>query len=322
MHGEQVPAGGPGGDPGRAPDQRLALRAAGERDHHPLPGLPGAVDVVCRAVALQPLVHLVGQPQQGQLAQRGQVPGPEVVGQRRVDLLRRVDVAVRHPAAQRLRRHVDELDLVGRPDDGVGNGLPLRHAGDLLDHVVERLQVLDVDGGDDVDAGLQQFLDVLPALGVARAGHVGVRELVDERDLRLAGEHGVEVHLLEARAAVGDPGAGHDLQAVRAAQRCAGRPWVSTKRHDHVGAALRPPVALAEHGEGLAHAGGGAEIDPELAAAPACWPDSPSAHRLPSVHRISAADRASQDHALRMLPQPRPGVTWCIAHGRWQVHGW
>jgi hypothetical protein len=116
------------------------------------------------AIALQALVHLVGQPEQGQFAQRGQVAGAEVVGQRGVDLLRRVDVAVCHPAAQRLRGHVHQFDLVGRADHGVRHGLPLRHAGDLLHDVVQRFQVLDVDVGDDLDAGRQQFLHVLPAL--------------------------------------------------------------------------------------------------------------------------------------------------------------
>ena len=187
VHGQQVAARGPGGDPGRPPDQRLALGPAGQRDHHPLPGLPGALDLVLDAVPLQALVHLVGQPEQRELAQRGEVPGAEVVGQRRVDLLRRVDVAVRHPAAQRLGRHVDHLDLVGGADDGVGHGLPLRHPGDLLDHVVEGFQVLDVDRGDHVDPGVEQFLHVLPALLVARSGHVGVRELVHQGDLRDAG---------------------------------------------------------------------------------------------------------------------------------------
>jgi len=59
------------------------------------------------------------------------------MGERGIDLLRRVDVPVRHPAAQRLRGHVDELDLIGRADHRVGDGFPLRHAGDLLDDVVE-----------------------------------------------------------------------------------------------------------------------------------------------------------------------------------------
>jgi hypothetical protein len=55
----------------------------------------------------------------------------------------------------------------------------------ICDDVVERLDVLDVDGGDDVDAGVQQLFDVLPPLLVAGAGCVGVGELVDERDDRL-----------------------------------------------------------------------------------------------------------------------------------------
>ena len=38
MHGQQVP-GGPGGDPCRPADESLALRAAAEHDHHPLPGM-------------------------------------------------------------------------------------------------------------------------------------------------------------------------------------------------------------------------------------------------------------------------------------------
>ena len=157
------------------------------------------VDVVLLAVLLQRVVDPVGGPEQRQLAQRGEVADPEVVGEGGVDLLGRVDVAVGHPAAQRLGGHVDQLDLVGRADHRVGHRLALRHAGDLLDDVVDRLEVLDVDRGDDVDAGGEQLLDVLPALRVARAGHVGVGELVDQRDLGPAGEHGVDVHLGERR---------------------------------------------------------------------------------------------------------------------------
>ena len=51
----------------------------------------------------------------------------------------------------------------------------------------------------DVDPGVEQLLDVLPALLVARARDVRVGVLVDERDRRSAGEDGVDVHLLERR---------------------------------------------------------------------------------------------------------------------------
>jgi hypothetical protein len=82
-----------------------------------------------------------------------------------------------------------------------------------------------------------------------------------------AGEHRVQVHLLEGRPAVLQPGAGDDLEPVE--QRAGLRAPVRLgERHHHVGAAFGPPVPLTEHGVGLADAGG-AEIaarrsDPQL----------------------------------------------------------
>src|SRR4051794_16377159 len=49
----------------------------------------------------------------------------------------------------------------------VRDRLLLPYAGYRLDEVAQRLQVLDVDGRDDVDAGGEQFLHVLPALDCA-----------------------------------------------------------------------------------------------------------------------------------------------------------
>ena len=74
--------------------------------------------------------------------------------------------------------------------------------------------MLDVERRDDVDARVEQLLDVLPALLVAGAGHVRVRELVDERDCGRAREDRVDVHLLEAAVAVLDLAARHDLEVA------------------------------------------------------------------------------------------------------------
>ena len=77
----------------------------------------------------------------------------------------------------------------------VGHRLAHAHARDLRHDVVQALDVLDVDGGVDVDAGVQQLLDVQVALGVAAARGVGVRELVDQDQLRPPLERGVDVEL-------------------------------------------------------------------------------------------------------------------------------
>ena len=123
--------------------------------------------------------------------------------QRALGLLRHVDPALAQPLQQIVGRQVDQLDLVGLVEHAVGHGLELAHAGDLRHDVAERLEVLHVEGRVDVDAGVEQLLDVLPALRVARrriaAADVGVRELIDQQQLRLARERGVEIELASRR---------------------------------------------------------------------------------------------------------------------------
>ncbi len=310
VDGQQVPAGGAVGDPGGAADQGLALGAAGEGDHDPLAGLPDPVDAVGRAVVAQALVHPPGDPEQGELAQGGEVADPEVVRECGVHLLRLVDVAMGHPAAQRLRGHVDEFDLVGPADHLVRDGLALGDAGDLPDDVVQRFQVLDVDGGDDVDPGGEQFLDVLPALGVPAAGDVGVRQLVHQDDGRAAGERGVEVHLLELGVPVGAVDPRQDLQAVQHALGVA--PAVALDEPDHdVGPAFLSAPGLVQHPVGLADPGRGAEVHPQPAAAVAGAGGEVAGHGHCSFHRevVHVCGRgAAGPGAEGILPRPgRPG---------------
>ena len=267
VHGEQLGRAGPLGDAGGATQDRLALRAAGQRHDDAFAGLPDVAGLLVAPVPLQRDLDLVGEPEQGHLAQCGEVARLEVVGHRRVDLLGAVDVAVRHPAAQRLRCDVDEFDLLRAPDDLVRDGLLLAHTGDPLDDVVERLEVLDVDGGQHGDPGVEDVLDVLPALGVPRAGRVGVGELVDQYDVGSAGEHRVDVQLGQLHPAVGHGPPGQDLQPLD--QGGGLGPVVGLDQPDgDVGAPLGAAVRLAEHGEGLADPGRRAQVDPQLAARP------------------------------------------------------
>ena len=85
----------------------------------------GSVDPVPPAVLREPLVDAVGEPGERELAQRREVARPEVVGERGVDPLRRVDVAAGEAVPKRDRRQVDQLQLVGPADDLVGDRLAL-----------------------------------------------------------------------------------------------------------------------------------------------------------------------------------------------------
>ena len=122
--------------------------------------------------------QLAGQPQQGKLTERGQVRSLEPAAQRCPGPLRRIDVPIRQPFLQRLRRHVHQFDLARGADHRIRHGFPVWDAGNLLHHVAKRFQLADADGGDYVDACRQQLPGVLPSPGVTRARRVAVGEIV------------------------------------------------------------------------------------------------------------------------------------------------
>src|SRR5437763_44336 len=118
---------------------------------------------------------------------------------------------------------------------------------------------------------VEQRLDVLPALLVAGTGHIGVGQLVDQRDLGGAGQHGVDVHLLEVAFAVGEAAAGHDLEVANLLRRPG--PVVGFQVADHdIGAPLVAPPALVEHGERLADPRCRAQGDAKSAPRPRRFP--------------------------------------------------
>ena len=145
-----------------------------------------------------------------------------------------------HAAPERLGRHVDELDLVGAAHHGVGHRLALGDAGDPRDDVVERLEVLDVDRGDHVDAGVEQ-LARRPATAsrCALPGALVWANSSTSDDLGPPGQHGVDVDLLSDGAAVLDVAARHHLEVAEL--RRGVRPAVGLDDADHdVGAAVAP----------------------------------------------------------------------------------
>ena len=220
-------------------------------------GAPGIADEPLR---LDLLRHLP----QRDLAQRLEVLDAEEVLQRRLHAPLRVDAPFAQACDQRLGRDVDEHHLVRLGEQPVRERLAHAHAGQLGDLVVQRLEVLDVDGGEHVDPGLEQVRDVLVALAVLDARRVGVRELVDEAQLGRPRQQPGEIHLAHRVAAVVDDAEGLDLEPLCLRRRL--RPPVRLEHaDDDVAPVLRRRATLLQHAVGLADARRHAQED--LAAA-------------------------------------------------------
>ena len=221
VHGQQLGAGRALGQPGATPDQRLALRAAGDGDHDALLGRPGLLDPVRAPVVVELVVDPVGQPEQRQLAERGQVADPEVRRERGVDLVGLVDVAVRHPPAQRLGDMSTSWiwSAVRTTSSGTVSRCRtpvIRSTSSLSDSRCWMLMVVmtSMPAASSSSTSWARFSCRLPGTLVCASSST-------KADRRLPGQHRVDVHLRERRAAVGRPSCAARSRAPRAGPRSA-----------------------------------------------------------------------------------------------------
>ena len=153
--------------------------------------------------------------------------------QRPLGLLRNVDLALLEALDQIVGREIDQFDRVGAVEHRIRHGFAHPDAGDLGDDIVEALDVLDIDGGIDVDAVAENFFDVEIALGVPAAGRIGVGKFIDQHDLRMTCDDGVEVHLREGLAFVGDLPGAERFRDLRASCRSRGARGSRPRRRPH-----------------------------------------------------------------------------------------
>ena len=159
---------------------------------------------------------------------------------------------------QCLGGEIGEDDFVHALHHPIGNGFTNLYACNLLHGGSDALDVLHVHGRKYIDLGLQQFHDVLIALGVLAALNVGMGQLVDHDHGRFAAENGVHVHLFKRCAFV--------LKFARrdAFEFCGefgGGLATVTLHHaySNVFSAAGTANGLAQHAVSLAHAGSVAE---------------------------------------------------------------
>ena len=93
------------------------------------------------------------------------------------------NVPVTDALAQRFWCDVDELDLVRAIEFLVRDHFARHDPRHLFDEIFDTLDMLHIDCRDDIDGRRSHVLDVLPPLLVAHPRNVGVRQLVNQRDL-------------------------------------------------------------------------------------------------------------------------------------------
>ena len=245
--------------------QPSGARVLADADQHPLACGPGAGDGIGLHVGEELGVDALGGAAERKLPERSEVARGEVVREGTARSLAEVDLALLQALDQVVGGDVDDLDVVGAVDDRVGYGLADADAGDLGDDVVEALDVLDVDGGVDIDAGGEQLLDVEVALGVAAAGGVGVGKLVDEDEFRAAHKESFEIHLLEHPALVVDLAPRDHLEAAHQRSGLGAAVGFDDADHD-IDAVFQFRLRRDQHLVGLADTGSGAEEDLQPAA--------------------------------------------------------
>ncbi len=246
--------------PGPA-DERLGQRAGAHGHHQAVAGFPGARAGLRAMKFLGVRADVVGGEPQRQFAQGGEIGLAEKILRGARGAFRQINLSLPEPGDQLRRRQIHQFNF-RRIQNAVGNGLANFRAGDLAHRVGAAFEMLDIQRGEHINARVEQFVHILPALGVPRAGRVGMREFIHQRKLRTAGEHGVQVHLREHHAAI--------LGMLGRDERNAHGERVGFLAavgfhvaDDQVAPVFQLALRRFEHGVGLAHAGAHAEKDLE-----------------------------------------------------------
>ena len=182
----------------------------------------------------------------------------------RSDLVGFIDFACLQAVDQFVGREVDVHHFVGHGQHAVRHALVHLDARNLLHGLVQPLDMLDVDRRDDADPRIEQLHHVLPALGIAAAFDIGVRQFVHDHDLGMQVQDGLRVHLLEFLAFVEEPAARHEGKPCDEGFRF-GTAVRFDKSDADVHACVEQLMRFLQHAVTLTHPGTHADVDFELA---------------------------------------------------------
>ncbi len=169
-------------------------------------------------------------------------------------LLGNVDFTFLEPLDQIIGRQVDQFDGISTIEHCIRHCLTYADVRDLRNHVIETFDMLNIDGRVNVDAVTHQLFDIEITLWMAASFSIGVSEFVDQHDLRMSRNNGVDIHLAQHLPFILNLTARNDFQARQ--QRFGFFTTVGfDDTNNNVVTVLSASLALLEHLVGFAYAG-------------------------------------------------------------------
>ena len=175
-----------------------------------------------------------------------------------------VNFSFTQPRAQLFGSQIDQDYFIRQINNRVGNGFANGNTGDLPDGIAAAGDMLDIESGVNIDAGIEKFENVLVTFRMARSRRVRMGKLIDHGKPGMPCQDGVEIHFRQARSAILDLGPRHDRHAFEQRLRFLATVRFNNPNDDLAFFRLLLPRRL-EHGVGLADPRGHSEEDLQLA---------------------------------------------------------
>ena len=138
-------------------------------------------------------VESVSRAAQGNFPQGNQVLFRKKMVKRPLCLPLLVDFTGLQPDNQVSRFNIHQLYLVGGIKNVIGYPFADGDMGNGFHQIVERLQMLNIYGGIDIDTRPQKLFDILITLGMTASRRVAVRQFVHQNQLWSAAKCGVNI---------------------------------------------------------------------------------------------------------------------------------
>ena len=146
-----------------AGDEVASLGAVADADGYFFGDGPVGAELLALDVVVEGAIDGAGDAVEGHFAEGDEVAAAEEVGEGALGAVHGVDVAAAHAGDESFGGEVGDDYFIGAVEDPVGYGFADGDAGEALDARGERFDVLDVDGAEDVDVGVEEKEDVFVA---------------------------------------------------------------------------------------------------------------------------------------------------------------